>query len=140
MGFIVLDTNVFVAALLSKDGASREIIRLSLQGEVVPLMGEKLFYEYEDVLGRGDVFRQCILSSTEREQLFNAFLASCKWVPIFFLWRPNLPDEGDNHIVELAVAGSAETIVTQNERDFKRGELKFAGIQILTPGDFLKKR
>ena len=63
----------------------------------------------------------------------------CRWVSVHYLWRPNLPDEGDNHILELAVAGGAEIIVTQNVRDFRRGELQFPEIQILTPSEFLRK-
>jgi predicted nucleic acid-binding protein len=59
-------------------------------------------------------------------------------VKVYFLWRPNLPDEGDNHLVELAIAGGADTIVTNNVRDVRRGELSFPDLQILTPAEFLK--
>lgn len=62
----------------------------------------------------------------------------CDWVTVHYLWRPNLPDEGDNHVLELAVAGDAQAIVTQNVRDFRRAELRFPGIEILTPAEFLK--
>jgi predicted nucleic acid-binding protein len=55
---------------------------------------------------------------------------------VYDTWRPNLPDEGDNHILELAVAGGAEIIVTQNTRDFQSGALLFPAIQILHPKDF----
>jgi hypothetical protein len=64
----------------------------------------------------------------EREQLLEAFVSVCEWVPVFFLWRPNLPDEGDNHLIELGVAGMAESIVTQNVRDLGRAmEMGCAG-------------
>ena len=45
-----------------------------------------------------------------------------------------LPDEADNHVVELAVAGNAEAIVTHNTRDFRRNELRFPGLTVVTPG------
>ncbi len=135
---IVVDTNVFVSALLSADGASRAILRLCLNRECLPLMGEKLFHEYGDLLGR-KVLESSPLSRAERDQLFAAFLSVCEWVPISFLWRPNLPDEGDNHLIELAVAGMAESVVTSNTRDFNRGELLFPGLAIETPGNFLKR-
>lgn len=50
-----------------------------------------------------------------------------------YLRRPNLPDEADNHVVELAVAGNAEAIVTHNTRDFRRNELRFPGLAVVTP-------
>ena len=66
--------------------------------------------------------------------LWAAFASRCRWVRVRYLWRPNLPDEADNHVVELAVAGGAEAIVTFNRRDFDRAELHFPGLQIVTPG------
>jgi len=58
---------------------------------------------------------------------------------IYFGWRPNLPDEGDNHLVELAVAGAASHIVTRNLRDLRQAELKFPMIKVLGPDLFLKE-
>jgi hypothetical protein len=57
---------------------------------------------------------------------------------VLFRWRPNLADESDNHLVELAVAGGATAIVTNNIRDLRSGELVFADIGIMTPAEFLK--
>jgi len=108
---VVVDTNVFVAALKSAQGASREVLRLCLQRECQPLVGVKLLAEYEDTLGREVLFKDSPLSSGERDELLNAYLSVCEWVQVFFLWRPNLPDEGDNHLVELAVAGAAEKLI-----------------------------
>ena len=102
-------------------------------------MGDKLFNEYEDVLGRVRLFERSPLSAQERTELLGAFLAVCEWVPVFFLWRPNLPDEGDNHLVELAVAGAAETLVTANVRDFRGGELRFPQLRVETPADLMQR-
>jgi len=63
----------------------------------------------------------------------------CEWVNVYYLWRPNLSDEADNHVLELAVAGGAKTIVTGNVKDFERTSLQFPGIQIMTPRDFVNK-
>ena len=101
--------------------------------------GQKLFVEFEDVLGRKAPFYGCPLSPQERDELLDAFLGVCEWVKVFYLWRPNLPDEGDNHLVELAVAGNASTIVTQNVRDLRRGELRFPEVRIETPAQFMKR-
>ena len=134
---IVVDTNVFVAALSSPDGASREILRRCLLGRYEPLMGQALFAEYESVLSRAGLFVRSPISAQERNALWAAIASRCRWVRVYYLWRPNLPDETDNHVVELAVAGGAEMIVTHNTRDFERAELRFPGLHILTPGELI---
>ncbi|MFT3802452.1 MAG: PIN domain-containing protein [Burkholderiaceae bacterium] len=63
----------------------------------------------------------------------------CRWVRIYFGWRPNLPDEADNHLFELAVAGGASTIISRNLKDLQRGELRFDGLQTQTPEQFLQE-
>ena len=74
-----------------------------------------------------------LVSQAERDAILDAFLSRCRWVEVFFAWRPNLPDEADNHLLELALAAQAEAIVTKNLRDLTRGELLFPSVQILTP-------
>ena len=135
---VVIDTNVFTAALLSAAGANRRVLRACLSGQAQPLMGEALFSEYEDLLARSALMAKSPLTAAERHQLFEAFLSVCEWARIYFLWRPNLPDEADNHLVELAIAGGADAIVTNNTRDVRRGELSFPHLQVLTPAQFLK--
>ena len=130
---IVVDTNVFVSALLGPGGASRDVVRRCLERRLSPLMGASLFAEYEDLLSRTDLFRGSPLDAGEREAVLNAFLSVCRWTRVHFLWRPNLPDESDNHVIELAVAGGAEAIVTKNVRDFRRSELLFPALRILRP-------
>ena len=134
---IVLDTNILVAALLSGGGASRRILRLCLERAVTPLIGAALFAEYEDVLSRANLFNGSRLDATERETLFDALMSVCAWTPVYYLWRPNLPDPDDDHLVELAIAGGADWIVTTNLRDLARGELRFDDLRIGTAGDFL---
>jgi uncharacterized protein len=136
---VVVDTNVFVSAVMSRSGASRQIIRLCLQQKLIPLMGNALFAEFEDVCSRESLFDPRMITRLERDILLDAFLASCHWVPIYFLWRPNLKDEADNHVLELAVAGNASCIVTANKRDFLKSELKFPRIDILSSVEFLDK-
>jgi putative PIN family toxin of toxin-antitoxin system len=135
---VVVDTNVFVGACLGK-GPSSLVIEACLQGRCVPLMGAALLAEYEDVLGRSALFQGCRLSAREREELLDIFVASSRWTRIYYGWRPNLRDEGDNHLVELAVAGGAEFIVTHNIRHLKTMELKFEGLAIATPAQLLAK-
>lgn len=136
---VVVDTNVFVGALVGREGHNRGVIRTCLQERALPMMGQTLFLEYEDVLGRKDLFRNSPLSLLEREHLLDAFLSVCEWVQVYYLWRPNLADEADNHILELAIAGNASAIVTNNLADFRHAELRFPEIQVVTPKQFLEK-
>ena len=119
------------------DTAPREVVRLCLRREMSPLMGNALLTEYEDVLSRSDLFIDCPLDGKEREDLLNAFLSVCSWIRISYLWRPNLRDEADNHLIELAVAGNADWIITRNIRDVAHGELTFPHLRIGSAGTFL---
>lgn len=136
---VVVDTNVFVSAVMGKNGASRQVIRLCLQEQLTPLMGNALFAEFKDVCARDALFDPKLISRTDRDELLDAFLSCCRWVPIYFLWRPNLRDEADNHVLELAVAGNAACIITANKRDFLRQEMKFPNIDIMNPIEFLDR-
>ena len=135
---IVLDTNVFVGACLGT-GAANAVLASCLQGKHVPLMGSALLHEHEDVLGRVALFNQSKLSPPERAELFNIYLANCRWTRIYYGWRPNLIDEGDNHLIELAVAGGASHIVSRNIRDLRNAQLKFPDIAVQTPAQFLNE-
>lgn len=136
---VVIDTNVLVGAVLSRSGgANREVLRRCLNGLTKPVIGMALFSEYEDLFLRSDLMKKSPLSAKERLTLLEAFLSVCEWVRIYYLWRPNLPDESDNHLIELAVAGGATVIVTNNLADTTGGELNFPSLQIMSPAQFLQ--
>jgi uncharacterized protein len=136
---VAIDTNVLTAALLRREGQNRSVLRACFEDRLKPIVGQSLFLEYEDVLGRHRLFRTSPLDADERRQLFQSFLGLCEWVPVYYLWRPNLRDEGDNHIVELAVAGCASTIVTNNVADFAGSDLRFPQIRVLSPKRLLQE-
>jgi len=136
---IVVDSNVIVASLIGARGDNRAVLRACLSGSPQPVIGETLFLEYEDVMGRRKLFQRSSLSRVERQQLLEAFLSVCDWVHVYYGWRPNLPDEGDNHLMELAVAAGADWIVTNNVTDFQRAELRLPQIGIIRPGEFIRE-
>lgn len=103
-------------------------------------MGDKLWLEYHDLLGRGEaVWAKSDLSEPQRGQMLDAFAAVCEYVRVPRLWRPNLPDEGDNHVMELAIYGNSGALVTFNTRDFAATQFAPAGLAVLPPGEFLKR-
>lgn len=135
---IVVDTNVFVGACLSA-GASNAVVAACIRGEHTPLMGTALISEYEDVLTRHGISINSPLTGKERDQLLDIFLAACEWTRIYYAWRPNLLDEADNHLVELAVAGGASRIITRNLRDLQQSPLKFPKLLAVSPEQFLRE-
>lgn len=134
---IVVDTSVVVSAMTVRDTAPRAVLALCLERKVQPLVGNALFNEYLDVFGRDRPFERCPLGKEERHELLAALAAVSEWVPIRYLWRPNLVDEADNHLVDLAIAGRADWIVTGNVRDLRSGELRFDHLKIGSAGDFM---
>jgi uncharacterized protein len=137
---IVLDSNVLVSAFTSSKGASREVLRQVLRGEDLALISVPLFLEYEDVLTRPETRRRCLLTPAEQDRLFDAFLARTELVEVYYRWRPNLRDESDNHVLELAIAAGGAPIVTFNRRDFASGQLRFPRLVVQTPAAWLKSR
>lgn len=136
---VVVDTNVLVGALISASGDNRGVLRACFEDRVQPIIGEALFHEYNDVLGREATFQKSPLTNVERIRFLEAFLSVCEWTQVYYLWRPNLRDEGDNHLIELAVAGGASWIITNNVRDFRGSELRFPSITVLKPGQLGKE-
>lgn len=130
---IVVDTSVFISALISSQGSSRELIRRCLKGEYKPLMGNALFSEYESIIYREEIIAKCPLTSDEIYALIASLMSVSQWISIYYLWRPNLKDEADNHLIELAIAGNAEIIATHNVKDFQNAELLFPNLSILKP-------
>ncbi len=134
---IILDTNVLVSAFTSSEGASRAVLRRLLTGEARALISLPLYMEYCDVLSRPDFLARCPLSPADIDVLFDAFLTTTQEVSVFYAWRPNLRDEGDNHVFELAVAAAGALLLTHNLRDFERPQLQFPALRILTPAQWL---
>jgi putative PIN family toxin of toxin-antitoxin system len=135
---IVIDTSVWISALITKNSDSRKLLRLVFEKKLSPQMSEALFYEYEDVMKRKKLQERTPLSKEEQVSLLNAYMSTCKWNEIYYMWRPNLNDENDNFVVELAVASGAKAIITYNLKDFTNAELSFSH-SITTPENFIRE-
>jgi putative PIN family toxin of toxin-antitoxin system len=134
----VLDTSVLVAAVRSSSGASAELIRQVFAGNVVIPASVLLFLEYEEVLTRGEHLAGAGATAEEMIILLDALAERIDAVKIKFLWRPQLRDADDEMVLETAINGQADAIVTFNRRDFAVHAEQF-GIAILTPGEAIGK-
>lgn len=135
---VVIDTNVFVSACLGS-GSANAVLRACLAGQCIPLMGSALFAEHEDVLQRQPLWADAPLDAAERSALLDIYLSVCRWTHVYFGWRLNLPDEADNHLIELAVAGGAHSIVSRNLKDLRHGQLCFPQLRLRDPQTSLKE-
>lgn len=132
----ILDTNVLVAGMCRREGPPSLKILQNIQDGTVPLaLTKKLYLEYESVLTRGEILQLIDASRKEVMLVLDALLALAYRSEEFYLWRPNLPDEKDNFVLEAAIATGA-LIITKNTRHFKTGELRFPDLVILTPQQF----
>ena len=132
---LVLDTNVLVAGLRSRRGASYRILARIETGSMVPVLSVPLVFEYEAVLKRQA--RALHLTPAEIDALLDdlCVLGECQLV--YYLWRPALRDAGDEMVLELAVAAGCPHIVTHNVRDFA-GSDRF-GVRVYTPQQWLSR-
>jgi putative PIN family toxin of toxin-antitoxin system len=131
---IVVDTNVFVTALRSKKGASYKLIQLIKKGNFQLNLSVPLVIEYEAVAKR--TIGEITLDEKEVDNILDFVISKANQWKIYYLWRPQLKDPGDDMLLELAVAASCPYIVTYNLDDFKSTE-KF-GITPITPKQFLE--
>jgi putative PIN family toxin of toxin-antitoxin system len=130
---IVIDTNVLFAALKSSQGASHKLVSLLPSKRFLIAISVPLIIEYEDVLRRGQL--PATISEKDISDFIDFFCYVGHQQDIFFLWRPFLPDPSDDLVLEVAVAGGCDAIVTYNKRHFKNVH-KF-GLRVLDPREFL---
>ena len=135
---VVLDTDIIVTALRSATGGSNAVLREAAYGRITPLVTPALFLEYEAVLKRPEQRLVHGLGLRDIDRFLSALAASCEAVEVSFQWRPQLSDANDEMVLETAVNGQAEALITHNGRDFVKGAERF-GLRVLRPGEFLKE-
>lgn len=119
---VVLDTDVLVAALRSRRGASAVWLRAALRREVEMLASVPMMLQYESVVLRPEHRRGSRLSMAELGAVLDAIAAVVTPVTISYLWRPILRDPDDELVLETAINGRADLLLTFNERDFAGAE------------------
>ena len=135
---VVVDTSVVVAALRTRSGAGNAVLRLVANRRLVALATPPLFLEYEDVLKRPEQRLGHGLTIESVDEFLAEFAALLEPVEVHFLWRPQTRDANDEMVLEAAVNGRADALVTHNVRDFERAASKFE-LHIITPQQCLKE-
>jgi putative PIN family toxin of toxin-antitoxin system len=134
----VLDTDVVVAALRSDQGASRQLLLAALNKQFDLMLSVPLILEYEAVLTRPEHLVACRVSRDEIDRVLDDLAAVAEPVKITFRWRPNLPDPDDDMVLETAVNGDADAIVTFNVRHFEPASRNF-DCAVLLPREALQQ-
>ena len=133
---IVLDTAALISAIRSSTGAAAEIVRLAAVGKLALLMDYKLVCEYRDVALRPQHIAASGRTSEDAEAIIEMLEAIAAPVLVRIKHRPLSQDENDDMVLDVAINGDADAVVTNNIKDFRTAAERF-GIQVLTPRDFL---
>ncbi len=132
---IVIDTNVLIAALMSQYGASYKLLKTVDSDKFMIHLSVPLVFEYEELAKR--MLGRISLTENEVNDVIDYICSVACLNKVYYLWRPILNDPKDEMVLELAVAGGCDTIVTYNKRDFQ-GVERF-GIRLLTAQEFLQE-
>lgn len=134
---VVLDTNVLIAAARSSRGASAVVMRALRDEEFRLLASVPLFLEYESVLKRPEHRQAGARSEAMVDAFLDALSLRTEPVHLFYLWRPQLRDAADEMVLETALNGRADALVTFNVADFAPAG-RF-GLPVWTPQQLLAK-
>jgi len=135
---VVADTDVIVAAMRSPGGATAAILRAARQSKITLLVSVPLAVEYEATCSEAEHRLAAGLSEREVEIFLDAVMAMAEPVKTHFLWRPQLRDPGDEMVLETAVNGQADALVTFNLRDFGAVPARF-GIELMIPREAIRR-
>ncbi|HME25043.1 MAG TPA: putative toxin-antitoxin system toxin component, PIN family [Acetobacteraceae bacterium] len=133
---LIIDSNVMTSAFRSRSGASFALIELVRRKRIRMLATPPLFLEYEDVLKRPEQLAASRLSLTDVDKALDALAALIEPVEAHLSWRPQLPDPGDEMVLEAAINGRADALVTYNTAHFRTAAARF-GVRLARPADIL---
>lgn len=135
---IVLDTSVVVSALRTRLGAGNAVLRLVAERRLVVLATPPLFLEYEEVLKRPEHRLVHGLAIESIDDFLAELAALIEPVEVHFQWRPQSRDPNDEMVIEAAINGRADALITYNVADFAGAAERFR-IPVLRPSELLRK-
>ena len=133
---VVLDTNVLVAAIRSDQGASRILLVNALESAFALVVSVPLMIEYESVLTRPEHLKQAGLGIDDIQSILDAMALVGEPVRLEYRWRPMLMDIADEMVLETAVNGHADLLVTLNARHFEPAIGNF-DVRLASPAEAL---
>lgn len=129
---------MLVASLRSDQGASRQLLVGALDGQFDVLISVPLILEYEAVLTRQEHLDASGLTAQQVSEVLDALVKVSTPVRLRFLWRPRLKDPDDEMVLETAVNGGADFLVTFNVRHLANSAREF-GIRVTQPRNAWKE-
>jgi putative PIN family toxin of toxin-antitoxin system len=129
---LVIDTNVVISALLKPESNPALIMSLILRGDCRLCVTEKIFAEYEEVLGRGK-FKN--LNQASVREFLSTLKSRALWVVPKVIIDDVAKDPADNAFLECALESKADFLITGNIPHFP--EKKFHRTSIVIPGEFV---
>lgn len=135
---VVLDSSVVISGFRSQRGASYKLLNLVAGRQLVLLATPALFLEYEDVLKRSEQREVSGLTLAQVDMALAALAAAVEPVEVHFAWRPQLAGPDDEMVLDAAVNGRADALVTHNLADFAHAAPRF-GLVLLRPGELLER-
>ncbi len=135
---LVLDTDVVVAAMRSPTGGSAELLRRIRLGKATMLLTVALALEYEALCMAAEHRLAAGLRAAEAGVFVDRLIFMAEPVELYFRWRPQLRDPGDELVLEAAVNGRASAIVTFNEKRLREARTSF-DLEVLRPGEILRR-
>jgi putative PIN family toxin of toxin-antitoxin system len=135
---LLLDTNVLVSGLSSRLGASFALLEAVVNKRVDFVASATLWLEYESVLKRPEIAKMHGLGASDVDDFLNALAQMVIPVELHFSWRPQLRDPGDEMVLEAAINGQVDALVTHNLADFEIAKTRF-NLNVWTPARVLKQ-
>jgi putative PIN family toxin of toxin-antitoxin system len=135
---LVIDSNVMASAFRSRLGASFALIELVRMERVRMLATVPMFLEYEDVLKRPEQLAASHLSLADVDTALDALASLIEPVETHLIWRPQLPDPDDEMVLEAAINGHTDALVTYNIAHFRVGATRF-GVRLARPAEILRE-
>lgn len=139
---LVIDTDVVVAAVRSRKGASAALLVHPIDGDAVMLVSVALALEYEATALLPEHVMAGGTTLTIASNLIDTLLGAAEPVEVSYQYRPQLSDPGDEMVLEAAINGRADAIVSFNQSDYRKDGRIIAhqfGIAVISPADALQQ-